>query len=137
METLYQTSPTAGSTDKAYKNSSCSPIRISKSLATKPKKPIYFTKSVHNLSKDRSSANSSYQLSLSIKVGLNLRDLHSLDKMCEQDYRRYTCGHTKMEGFRQCDERAGTNTKCTPITKNRLPDSPHMCVDHMVAPRQG
>jgi hypothetical protein len=57
--------------------------------------------------------------------------------MCEQDYRQYTCGCKKMEEYRQCSERLGTNVKCSPVTPVKLPDSQHMCTKHMVKPDKG
>ncbi|KAF2135472.1 uncharacterized protein K452DRAFT_281471 [Aplosporella prunicola CBS 121167] len=54
--------------------------------------------------------------------------------MCIQDYRLYTCGCKKLEEFRQCAERQGTNVKCSPVTQQRLQDSVHMCSRHMVKP---
>ncbi|KAL2187957.1 hypothetical protein L209DRAFT_754146 [Thermothelomyces heterothallicus CBS 203.75] len=54
--------------------------------------------------------------------------------MCEQDYRYYTCGCTKMEEFRQCVARQGTNVKCSPVTKVRLPGSSYICIKHIVKP---
>jgi hypothetical protein len=55
-------------------------------------------------------------------------------QMCTQDYRMYTCGCKKLEEFRQCAERDGTNVKCSPVVQNRLADSVHMCSKHMVKP---
>ncbi len=52
--------------------------------------------------------------------------------MCEQDYRMYTCGCKKLEEFRQCEERQGTNVKCTPVKMTKVQDSVHMCSKHMV-----
>ncbi|KAF2257522.1 hypothetical protein CC78DRAFT_483662 [Lojkania enalia] len=46
----------------------------------------------------------------------------------------YTCGCKKLEEFRQCQPRVGTNVKCSPVTQTRLPDSVHMCSRHMVKP---
>ena len=54
--------------------------------------------------------------------------------MCEQDFRRYTCGCKKYEEFRQCAARAGTNVKCNPVSQIELPQSLHMCTRHMVKP---
>ncbi|PVH68583.1 hypothetical protein DL98DRAFT_522667 [Cadophora sp. DSE1049] len=52
--------------------------------------------------------------------------------MCVQTYRKCTCGCRKPEEFKQCERRLGTNVKCTPVTKEDLPESLHMCSKHMV-----
>lgn len=52
--------------------------------------------------------------------------------MCVLEVRKYTCGCTKNEEFRQCEARRGTNVKCTPVRKVDLLDSSHMCINHMV-----
>ncbi|KAI0837091.1 hypothetical protein F5Y06DRAFT_91836 [Hypoxylon sp. FL0890] len=52
--------------------------------------------------------------------------------MCKQYYRMYTCGCKKEEEFKQCDERLGTNVKCSRIRWEELPVSAHMCKKHMV-----
>lgn len=54
--------------------------------------------------------------------------------MCTQDYRIYTCGCKKSEEFHQCQQRRGTNVKCTPVVQGELRSSPHMCSGHMVKP---
>lgn len=52
--------------------------------------------------------------------------------MCKQMYRLYTCGCTKDEEFKQCVERQGTNVKCTPVKREPMDPSVHMCKKHMV-----
>lgn len=52
--------------------------------------------------------------------------------MCTKMFRVYTCGCTKNEQFRQCDERLGTNVICTRIVRHPLDPSAHMCRAHMV-----
>ena len=54
--------------------------------------------------------------------------------MCTQDYRMYTCGCKKLEEFRQCEARLGTNVRCNPVVQNPLDPSVHMCSRHMVKP---
>lgn len=39
-----------------------------------------------------------------------------------------------MEEFKQCDERFGTNVKCSPVKEEKLDPSVHMCARHMVKP---
>jgi hypothetical protein len=46
----------------------------------------------------------------------------------------YTCGCTKPKEFIQCQEREGTNAKCSPMPKVQEPPKTHMCIDHMVNP---
>ncbi len=58
----------------------------------------------------------------------------AIRRMCTQDYRLYTCGCRKLEEFRQCLARQGTNEKCAPVTQNRLDDSSHMCSKHLIVP---
>ncbi|RAK99351.1 uncharacterized protein BO80DRAFT_128457 [Aspergillus ibericus CBS 121593] len=40
----------------------------------------------------------------------------------------------KTEEFEQCEERRGTNVKCSPMRWRPLDPSVHMCVRHMVKP---
>ncbi|KAL4891354.1 hypothetical protein BDV59DRAFT_182301 [Aspergillus ambiguus] len=54
--------------------------------------------------------------------------------MCTQYYRMYTCGCRKTEEFKQCEERQGTNVKCSPVKWEPLDPSVHMCARHMVKP---
>lgn len=54
--------------------------------------------------------------------------------MCTQFYRTYSCGCKKPELFKQCDERFGTNVKCHPLKSEALPQSDHLCSQHMVKP---
>jgi len=52
--------------------------------------------------------------------------------MCTQYYRLYTCGCKKEEEYKQCEERLGTNVKCSPMNWVPLDPSAHMCKKHMV-----
>ncbi|KAL6229472.1 hypothetical protein BDW75DRAFT_97594 [Aspergillus navahoensis] len=54
--------------------------------------------------------------------------------MCIQYYRLYTCGCKKNEEFKQCNERLGTNVKCSPVRLEPLDPSVHMCAKHMMKP---
>ncbi|KEQ88986.1 hypothetical protein M438DRAFT_265201 [Aureobasidium pullulans EXF-150] len=54
--------------------------------------------------------------------------------MCVEKIRYFSCGCKKSQGFNQCIARQGTTFKCAPMVKERLPDSSHMCIAHMVKP---
>ncbi|KAG9558825.1 hypothetical protein KCU61_g4247, partial [Aureobasidium melanogenum] len=53
--------------------------------------------------------------------------------MCTQFYRRYTCGDTRKEDFRQCEKRRGTNVRCASIESKMYEKPAHYCFDHMVS----
>lgn len=53
-------------------------------------------------------------------------------KMCIQYYRRYTCGDSKKEDYRQCESRRGTNVRCDPVETKYYEKAAHYFVDHMI-----
>ncbi|KEQ82377.1 hypothetical protein M438DRAFT_347165 [Aureobasidium pullulans EXF-150] len=57
--------------------------------------------------------------------------------MCIQYSRKYSCGCSIKEEFRQCGKRSGTNVKCHPVEDKGLEKSGHYCRAHMVAKGSG
>ncbi|KAK0732981.1 hypothetical protein B0T26DRAFT_682522 [Lasiosphaeria miniovina] len=51
--------------------------------------------------------------------------------MCTSYYIKYTCQCKEME-FVQCEERQGTNVRCTPVTKRHRKDAQNFCESHLV-----
>lgn len=54
--------------------------------------------------------------------------------MCVDKVRHYSCECMQIASFEQCQEHRGTNVRCDPVRRERLPDATHMCKKHMVKP---
>ncbi|KAI1735777.1 hypothetical protein F4680DRAFT_297656 [Xylaria scruposa] len=53
-------------------------------------------------------------------------------EMCTSKFIKYTCNCKKEMEFIQCDERRGTNTKCSPPNKEWEKDADNYCPRHLV-----